>query len=170
MNTLIIFLSLVGITKILFLFYVLPLIKSGIHYEKTKHEKIKIILKLANVQKKSKICDLGSGAGSILIPLAKENPKSTFIGYEINPILTLYSKFKSRKIKNLEINQKDFWKINFKNFDTIILFQHKIFMKKIEEKIKKECKKNTTIISNHWKLPSTKETKRENNIFLYKIK
>lgn len=172
MNTLIIFLGLFGITKVLFFFYVFPLLKSGIHYERTKREKVETIINIVEKNKKiknSRICDLGSGAGVILIPLAKKFPKSTFIGYEINPILTLYSKFKSRKIKNLKIKQKDFWKTNLKHFDIIILFQHRIFMKKIEEKARKECIPKTTIISNHWKFPNLKKIKTQNDIHTYKL-
>ncbi|MBN1175503.1 MAG: class I SAM-dependent methyltransferase [Bacteroidales bacterium] len=165
-----IFLILLIILIPLFCLYILPLLYSGIHYEKTTNKKIKTIKKIIR-QKNTNInaCDLGSGNGAILIHLAKEFPNSKFTGYEINPILTIKSKIKSRKIQNLEFKQKNFWKQNLKNFDTIIIFQYKTLMKKIENKIKKECKKNTTIISNHWQFPNIKKTKTENDIHIYKI-
>jgi len=154
-------------------FFLIPFFYSGIHYEKTTKEKRKTIIKfvLENKNKKSLICDLGSGDGTILRELGEKKVKN--IGFEINPILSLISKYKIRKYKleNIsKIENKDFWKINFNKFDIIIVFQFSNLMQKLENKIKNECNNKTLIISNHWKFKNIKLKKSENDIYMYELK
>jgi SAM-dependent methyltransferase len=178
-----IFFALVLAAMPLTFFYIVPLLYSGIHYEKTTKPKIRTITKLISNTKKYKksksridslkIADLGSGNGEILAYLAKHlKHKALYTGYEINPFLTSTSKFKIKRKKlshKVKIKQKNFWRQSLKEFDIIIVFQFGTYMKMLEDKIKKECKKGTIIISNHWELPTLKEIKSENGIHLYKL-
>lgn len=158
-------------TLVLSLFFLIPFFYSGIHYERTQKQKIKTIQKFIKENQYKKnltITDLGSGSGEILIELSKNFPNFNFVGYEINPILILFSKIKTISQKNIKFKLKNFWNINLNNFDFIIIFQFPNVMKKLENKIKKECKKKI-IISNHWKFPNIKENFLDNDIYLYKI-
>ena len=42
-------------------------------------------------------------------------------------------------------------------------------MKRLEDKLKKELKKDTKIISYHWKFPDWKVMKNKGDVYLYKI-
>lgn len=171
-----ILIALILFTAILCLFFIMPFFYGGIHYEKSTKEKIRTIVNLANFHQKinkkqhSLVCDLGSGDGSILKAFAKKKIHS--IGYEINPILISISKHKLRKNKLshlAKIENKNFWNQNLRKFNIITIFQFGTFMKKLENKIIKECKKGTIILSNHWEFPNLKPIKSKNDIHLYKL-
>ena len=128
------------------------------------------IIEFADVKKNEKIAELGSGDGRIVIELAKKGAIAH--GFEINPLLVFYSrkKIKEAKLeKKAFIHWKNFWKTNLNSYDTIVLFQFKTIMKKLEKKLKDELKPNSKIISNEWKFPNFNLIERKNKISLYKI-
>lgn len=144
----------------------------GAPFEPMPKEDIKKILKILEKMKSRKrnikIVDLGSGNGDIIFELSKKNYRA--VGYEINPILFLYSKIKRRILKayNTEIYFSNFWKKNLSNFDVVVVFQIGYIMEKLEKKLKKELKKRALIISYHWKFPNWKHIKRNGDFYLYK--
>ncbi|MCW8965184.1 MAG: class I SAM-dependent methyltransferase, partial [Candidatus Pacearchaeota archaeon] len=117
-----------------------------------------------------KMVDLGSGDGRIVIAFAKKGIEAH--GYEINPILVLYSKYKIRKLKlnNAKIFWKSFWKANLDSYDIIVLFQYKSLMNKIYFKLKKELKKSAKIISYHWKFYNLDIKKKTGDVYLYSLR
>ena len=143
----------------------------GAPFQPTSKYKIKKIIKLASAKKGDKILDLGSGDGRIVMSFAKKGLESH--GYEINPLLVFISRRKIRK-ENLQdkafIHWGNFWKENIDKYDVIILFQIGYIMNKLENKIKKEAKKNVKIISHDWKFPNLKISKKISKIYLYKIR
>jgi len=149
------------------IFYIVPLF-FGAPYEGTGKKKIEEILKISHVKKGDKIIDLGSGDGRIVIAFAKKGIESH--GFEINPILVLYSRYKIKKanLKYAFIHWKSFWKADLKKYDIVILFQYKTLMERIEKKLKKELKNSAKIISYHWKFPNYKVIENKDDIYLYK--
>ncbi len=146
------------------LLYILPLF-FGAPYEGSGRKKVADIIKISKIKKGEKVVDLGSGDGRIVIAFAKQG--ITAHGYEINPLLVLISKFKTRRIKNAKIYWKNFWKVDLGDYDIIVLFQYGTIMKKLEEKLKKEIKKSAKIISYHWKFPNLKIKEKIRDIYLY---
>jgi protein-L-isoaspartate O-methyltransferase len=146
------------------LFFVVPLL-FGAPFDISRSKSLKNILKLTSPKKGDKIAELGSGDGRVCIALAKKSKSKNIIihGFEINPILVLISK---RKIKKLNLNSqikiywKNFWSINLKPYNKIVLFQWKTIMNKLEKKLRKELKKGTKIISHNWKFPNLKIKKQ----------
>lgn len=141
----------------------------GAPFEPTSKKEIKYILEFASAKKGAKIAELGSGDGRIVIALAKKGAEVH--GYEINPFLVLYSKFKIRREKLQKkafIHWKSFWKANLGRFDTIVLFQIGYVMNRLKKKLDKESKKGTKIISHYWKFPEWKYIKKKGKIYFYK--
>src|SRR3989344_9080791 len=62
-------------------------------YVATKRDKIKTIIKLAQIKKGQTVVDLGSGDGRLLFTAAAAGAKA--IGYEINPFLILLTRLKA---------------------------------------------------------------------------
>jgi ribosomal protein L11 methylase PrmA len=127
------------------------------------------MIKLAKIKKGDKAVDLGSGDGRIVIALAKAGAEAH--GYEINPFLVWYSRYKIKKagLKGKAfIHRKSFWKINFKQFDVIMMFQFHTIMDKLKKKLKKELKPKARVVSYYWKFPKWKPNKKIDNIYLYK--
>ena len=100
-----------------------------------------------------RLIDLGSGDGRIVFDAASRGYHST--GVELNTVLYLYSKIKSiiNRLKGIEnasnahFKRADFWKINMKEYDLIIVFGVQEMMKELSSKIKDEMKPNTLIVS-----------------------
>jgi ubiquinone/menaquinone biosynthesis C-methylase UbiE len=148
----------------------------GAPFEPTNDKKIKKMIKLAGIRKgkkKDKAIDLGSGDGRIVIALAKAGAKEAH-GFEINPVLVLVSRRKIKKAglqKKAFIHWKNFWKISFKDYSVVTLFQFPTIMKKLEKKLRLELKKGSRIVSYHWKFPTWKPVKKiDKDIYLYKKK
>jgi hypothetical protein len=160
---LILFILLVGFFIILPLFF-----KFGASYEATGKRKFEEIVKLANPKKKDRFVDLGSGDGRIVIEFAKYCKISE--GYEVNPILVLWSRWKIKHlgVKNAKIYWKSFWKVNLGRYDIVNIFQIYHIMPRLKKKLERECN-NCRIISYWWKIPGWKYIKRKGRLYLYKL-
>lgn len=131
---------------------------------------VETILKLSNAGKGDKVIDLGSGDGRILIAFAKEGTSAN--GWEINPIMVLWSRIKIRNsgVSNLaHVHFGNFWTTDFSKYDVAVVYGVSGIMKKLEFKIKKEMKPNSKVVSAIFPFVGWKEKKEEKGIFLYKL-
>lgn len=64
------------------------------------------------------LVDIGSGDGVVLRQAAKRG--ATAIGYELNPILVLISRFLSRNQPNVRVVLADFWRAKLPDDTTIV--------------------------------------------------
>ncbi len=154
---------IVGCLTILFsdLFLDLP-------YVGANNKRIETILKFANPKKGKIVMDLGSGDGRLLISCAKKG--AVAIGYELNPLMYWFSKFKTRKFsKNIKIIRQNFWQANLKETNVIFVYSLKKYMQKFEDLIYKNAKKGTRVIVNTNPFPNRKPIKKEDGVFLYKV-
>lgn len=150
-------------------------------YVATKKEKIKTIIKLAQIGRGDTVIDLGSGDGRLLFAAAGKGAKS--IGYEINPFLIIFTRIGAR-IKDLDhsrsaprnsrahsgsvmVKRQNLWKADLKVADVIFVYGRRKDMQKFEAFVFQNAKKGTRIIVNTNPFPSKKPQKSENNIFLY---
>ena len=158
---------LIILAVLFFVFFLLPFL-FGAPFQPTNEDKLRKMIKLANIKKGDKAVDLGSGDGRIVIALAKAGAEAH--GYEINPFLVLFSKCKIKKeglSKKAFIHWKSFWNINFKDYNVVTLFQFGTIMNKLELKLKKELKPKSRVVSYYWKFPRWKPSKHIGNIWLY---
>jgi tRNA G46 methylase TrmB len=144
---------------------------NGPFYAPVSDKRIAKILRLINVKKDQKIVDLGSGNGKVLIALAKKG--FNVLGLEINPWLV----FKSRKrIKKAgfggktEIKWADFWKVNLGEFNVIIIYGIGYMMKRLEQKLLKEVKKDLQVITVSFPFPNLNYEKKLEDVYCYKLK
>lgn len=161
--------ALIGliILLVLILSFLIPYF-FGAPFEPMPKSQIKKLIKFGNIKKTDRVVDLGSGKGDVIIELAKKG--INVVGYEINPFLVAYTKFKIKKekLKNAKVEWSNFWNKNLGNFDVIVLFQIGYIMGKLEKKLKNELKKNARVISYYWKFPKWKYIKKSGKLYLYK--
>ncbi len=166
----IVLIVLISFVILVFIFVIIPFLMLGASFEVTDNKSIKKMIKLSRVKTNEKVAELGSGNGKIVVEFAEAGAEAH--GYEINPLLVLYSRRKIKKL-NLQnrafIHWKNFWNVNLKNFDVIIFFQYKHLMRRLEKKLKRELRPKTRIISNKWKFPNLKYEKKQGEVYLYKI-
>jgi len=164
------FLAVLAFIAILLELSFLVVIWTGAPYIATDKKKIADILKLAKIKKEEKVVDLGSGDGRLVIAFAKEGVEAH--GYEINPFLVWWSKYKIKQAglsKLAFIDRCNFWDRDVSKFDGVVFFASGNIMDRLETKLKKELKTSARIISNGFSFPNWVEEKKEGQLFLYKV-
>lgn len=119
-----------------------------------------VATKLTNSSEQMTIIDLGSGWGSLLLPLAKQFPQHKFIGYEIARLPFFISSLRGRKLKNICFLRQDILEANISSADIIFLFLLPNMMKKLTKKCQYEMKKSSLIYVNRFPFPNIKETEK----------
>jgi len=139
----------------------------GAPFVVTDRKTVKRVVELSGVEKGDKVVDLGSGDGRIVIAFAKLGVEAH--GYEINPLLVLLSLIKLRalNLKKARFYLSSFWKINLTEYDIVVVYGISYIMTKLEDKLEKELKKGTKVITHAYKLPTWKIQKSEKGVFFY---
>jgi hypothetical protein len=149
------------------IFIIIPFI-FGASYEGSKPDVIQKMIKYSKAKKDDKIADLGSGDGRIVIAFAEKGIEAH--GYEVNPLLVLWSRRKIKQ-KGLEkkafIHWQNFWNVDLSKFNVINVFQISFIMKKLESKLERELPAGARIISNTWEFPSMVCLEKDNDVFVY---
>lgn len=160
------------ITAIISLIF-LPFIISGLSgavFFPTGSKKLKKAIKLAQIKKSDKVVDLGSGDGRFLFEVSRFCKNAT--GFEIQPILVVLSKLKTRRkgYSNVYIRFRDFWGVDLEKYNVIFVFLVPHRMKKLEDKILKEVKKGTRVISYAMEFPNLEYKKKtQDGLYLYEV-
>jgi hypothetical protein len=139
----------------------------GAPFDPSRKKAVEKILFLATPKKGDVSVDLGSGDGRLVLAFAHRGIEAH--GFEINPFLVLYSKYKAKKLKlkNAHFHWKNFWKSDLSKFNIVTIFQIGYIMPKLEKKLLSELPKGAKIISNTWKFPNLTPKKIDDKIRLY---
>ncbi len=90
------------------------------------------------------------------------------IGYELNPLLVIYSWLITRKYgKKVRIIWGNYWYKQLPEADAIFVFLLQPYMEKLDKKIIKECAKPIKLVSFAFQIPHKKPTKEQRGMFLY---
>jgi ribosomal protein L11 methylase PrmA len=152
------------VTLILVIYFAL----TGAPYVATDDMTLQEIIRAAQIKKGEKVVDIGSGDGKIVIALAREGAQAH--GYEFNPLLVLYSRYRIRKLgltKHAHIHWRDFWRENFSSYDVIVVYGISYIMKRLERKLRREVKPGTRVVTNYFPFPTWKPKKKYKNVALY---
>ncbi len=141
-------------------------------YVATKKEKVATIITLANIKPRQTVIDLGSGDGRLLFASAQKGARA--IGYEINPYLVLFTRIKSKilKEKRVVVKKQSLWNANLKTADVIFVYGRGKTMKRFEDFVFKNAKKGARIIVNTdltKPFPTKRPIKSEKGIYLYSV-
>lgn len=127
---------------------------------------------LATLKKGMTVYDLGSGDGRMLFLAADQGAKA--IGYELNPILAFYTKIRSwfsPNRKNITVHCKNFWTADIHDADVIFVYLLPWHMERLGEKIQREAKKGTVVISNSFIFPHWNIIREDpsNHVYAFRI-
>ncbi len=133
---------------------------------------IEIILNEFNLPENSLVYDLGCGDGRFLFAAEKRGYRP--VGYEMS--LYPYLKASVRKIllnSSMKIKLKNFLHDNIKEADMVFMFLVERVMAKTENKLKRELRKGTPVISYGFELPGLLPKKvintQPSKTYIYKI-
>lgn len=150
------------------IFTVFPVLFRGAVYLPTRKRTVKKMIELAEIKPGDKAVDLGSGDGRLVIALAEAGAEAH--GYEINPVLVFLARRKIRKndLKGRAfIHFKNFWKEDLSKFDAVTIFGIGFAMEPLKQKLEKELRAGTRVVSNAFNFPGWKPTKKEDTALLY---
>jgi ribosomal protein L11 methylase PrmA len=143
----------------------------GAVFARTNPETITTMVQLANNGSGKKAVDVGSGDGRLVIAMAKAGMESH--GYEINPFLVAHSRFNIKKAGvqgKAFVHWKNFWNVNFSEFDVVTVYGISYIMKKLEVKLKKELKPSARIVSNYFIFSDWQYSQKKGTIYVYNLK
>ena len=129
-------------------------------------------LKLAKVGKKDTVVDLGSGNGVVLRRALQRGAKRA-IGYEVNPVLTLYSRLRLlRYSKRALVYTKNFLKTSLPEDTTVVyLFGVERIIRPTLEYLRDQKRhlltKQLRVVCYGFELPDVKPVKRDGAMTLY---
>ncbi|XP_007903516.2 ATP synthase subunit C lysine N-methyltransferase [Callorhinchus milii] len=101
------------------------------------------------------LVDIGSGDGRIVIEAAKRGFRA--VGYELNPWLAWYSRYRAWRVgvhHSTTFYICDLWKVNFSEFNNVVIFGVPQMMPQLEEKLQQELKGSARVIACRFPFPS----------------
>lgn len=139
----------------------------GAPYLPTLKDRVPEALLLANLKPGQVLLELGSGDGRLLIEAAKKGVNS--IGYELNPLLVIYSKIKTIKYrKKIKIIWGNYWYKKWPKSDAIFVFLLQPYMQKLDTKIIQNYPNGIKLVSFVFTIPNKKPDKVTKGLYLYK--
>ncbi|MFH1186883.1 MAG: 50S ribosomal protein L11 methyltransferase [Candidatus Levyibacteriota bacterium] len=139
---------------------------------RTDKKTAEAVCRLAKINKKDIIYDLGCGDGEMLVAAVKKYGANV-VGIEIDPIRYLYVRLRVyfNKIgKKVKIKRKNFFKESLSNASVIFVYLVPKTLDKLKPKLLKELKPGTRIVSYKYEIDLKKiKEDKQNKLFLYKI-
>ncbi|MDP3770028.1 MAG: methyltransferase domain-containing protein [bacterium] len=142
----------------------------GAPFVPSKPNRVKTMIELANITQGTRVIDLGSGDGSILIKAAMAGAIAT--GIEINPFLIPYSRWRARRAgvqHSVTVIRGEINNFPIDQADVIFLYLLPKFLVKLKSKLAAELKPGALVISNAFPVPGWTPIQEKNGVFLYQI-
>lgn len=150
-----------------YLGYTIYAMLSGAPFVPTKPDIVERMLTLAELKAGERLMDIGSGDGRIVFAAAVRG--AYCVGIEINPLLYWKSRWTQyrQKIKNVEFRRENLWDIDLSDVDVLTLFfiHHK--MEKMKQKILREMKPGSRVVSQGFYFPDWQYAKKDGKVYLY---
>lgn len=138
---------------------------------RTNKKTAKAICRIANINSKDVVYDLGCGDGEVLLQTAKLGARG--VGIEIDPLRAFTANL--RVVKNnfqnkITIKKKNFFDEDLSKASVVIVYLVPKTLEKLLPKFKKELKKGTRIVSFRYQMNLPLKNKDiKNKLYLYII-
>ena len=138
-------------------------------YIPTKYSKLKNILKIAGAKKGITFYELGSGDGRVVLEAARLGAQS--YGIEQSWLRVLYSKYQAKKLNfpNAHFIHGNVFKRDYQKADIVFIYLLPKAVSTLEEKLIRELKKGSQIITQTYHLPHLKPIREIDNFQIYRI-
>lgn len=141
----------------------------GAPYLPTLKPQIKAGLELADLKAGQTLLELGCGDGKVVLAAAEQGIK--VVGYELNPLLAIIAKLRTRGHKqNVRIIWGDFWKKDWPDHQAIFTFLLPKYMPKLNKKIMQSENKPVKLVSFAFEIPDRTADDHKDGLFLYLYK
>ena len=152
-----------GLTVLAFGFVVIW----GAPFLPTLRPQIKTALDLVDLKPGQIMLELGSGDGRVLAAAAERGIDA--IGYELNPLLVIYSWLRTRKYgRKVRIIWGSYWSREWPQANGIFVFLLDKYMKKLDKKIVQNYPgQKVKLVSFAFKIPDKRPTQEQDGLYLY---
>jgi hypothetical protein len=99
--------------------------------------------------------DLGCGFGGVLAALSARFPRGEFSGCEIAPLPAWFARLWAAAAGRFRAGRGDFWALDLSEYDVIYAFLSPAAMPALWEKVIREARPGTLLISNSFAVPGT---------------
>ena len=123
-------------------------------------------MEAAKVGPDTTYCDLGCGTGTTLLLAARAG--ATVIGVERNPFLWAIAKFRLRRVANARVLLGDLWTYDVSHTDVVMAFLMPKFMARLDDKLTRELRPGTRVISYVFEIPGRRPIKKSLSAYLYR--
>jgi SAM-dependent methyltransferase len=124
-------------------------------------------LDLAELKAGQTLIDLGSGDGRLLLAAAQRGASA--IGYEVNPIMYLWSLVVTwRYRRQISVRLQNFWRLPLPPADVIYIFLIDRYTARLDAKLGQEVARPTKVVSYVFELPRQPiKSTRNTHLYLY---
>lgn len=123
-------------------------------------------LELLDLKSGQTLVELGSGDGRILRAAAERGIYA--IGYELNPLLVIWSKLRNWRLRHfITVHWKNYWRHKLPVTDGVYVFLLNPYMEKLDKKITQEITKKVKLVSFAFAIPGKKPVRQINGMMLY---
>lgn len=141
----------------------------GAPFLPTLNKQIDPAFELLNLKPGQTLLELGSGDGRILKAAAERGLHA--VGYELNPLLVLYSRLRLWPYrKQTKVRWGNYWGKDWPPADGIFVFLLDPYMRKLDKKIMQYKHKPVKLVSFAFRIPGRPITKQKNGLYLYTYK
>lgn len=150
----------------LFVFFAL-IVLVGAPYVPTKQKEIERVFDAIKLRRGTRIIDLGSGDGRVVLEAAKRGYKAE--GYELNPVLALIAKYRLKRYSKAACHLGDYWLADVSQAGLVFIFSAQPYMKRLSQKLNNELKPGTQVVSYGFSLPGRKISKKVGAANIYQF-
>ena len=126
----------------------------GVPYVPTKWEIVEEMIRLAELEGKEVVYDIGAGDGRLLRAAKQANPNIRAVGYEIIPTICVWGRFLAWwQGLHIELRLRDAFAMDFSDADVVFLYLFPDVLKKLAVKFDKELQPGTRVISHAFTFP-----------------
>jgi hypothetical protein len=138
----------------------------GAPFLPTRKSRVSEALDLLNLEAHQTLLELGSGDGRMLLEAARRG--ITGIGYELNPVLVLWSRLRSWRWRHLvTIHCANYWNVTLPEADGVYTFLLQPYMARLDKKLQAEIKRPIRLVSFAFHVPAKQHAVDQNGLYLY---
>ncbi len=166
------------VCKFLFAFSLLSVfsITQGAMFHPSAHVRVRTFLDHVPMKAGDLLVDIGCGDGRVL-HAAKRRYGVRALGFEVNPLAYALARLRTIGVEGIEVRLRNFWDVNVGDADVVFCYLFPDVMGRLAQKLEKELRPGTRVISCNFPLPGWRHRKllypesplHADPIYLYEI-
>jgi len=160
--------AVLTITALIFGSFLLTLVGGGAPHVAIDHTRLIQIIADLNLTRRDVVVDLGAGTGTFVRAVAPRCKR--VVGYEINPLLARWSRWRLRHVPNAQIVNQSLFRANLKGVTVIYIYLFPPLMPRVAHFLHEHAEPGTRILSIGFPLPAWKPVSHNGTVYMYQVR